>query len=189
MPDYDAPYSLPSELLQDAKDASAELEKLVEHAQHGYLVHREMELLRFTTETGRVESLSGRDLLLFLNPIVRSRTVDSWHYYAKAKKDPTALSLSTKGGRTIWTFILAHFYELRDLVCKGKKKTYPLTTNQTAIIVLLGDWLVRTFGAEPHIVKSIAVAILVAILAATKGAFCKLTRQEAELFWSKIESN
>jgi hypothetical protein len=170
----ETPYSLPKELLDDVWKAEAELRRSIEHVEGRYLVHREVHILRFESKKGIVV-LQASDVLQFLRPLVRSVTHDS----AESSPRPAPrVSFASAAGRKLRDFIELTFYGLRERICKKDKKR--VSANTTIAVASLAHWLLQSFGMQEEYAKSTATAILVAILCATKGAFCKMTEKDAK---------
>lgn len=172
----DPPYALPSELLQEVREAEADLRKSVQHIEGRYLVYRQTPILEFPAGAGRVE-ITGADLLQFLQPLVKSIALDSAE--GRGKPPRKIASLKSVVARKILDFIMLEFEELRALICKDNKKKFPLSAKTTVAIAGLTHWAVDHMGVKEEFAKSIATSILVAVLTATKGAFCKMTAKEA----------
>ena len=175
--DSDAIYTLPAELLQDVREAEGTLRKSVEHVEGRYLVYRQTPILEVAGRDGRVE-ITGADLLQFLEPLVRSVALDSAE--GRGRPPRKVASLKSAAGRKILEFIKLEFEELRALICKDNKKKFPLSVKTTVAIAGLTHWAVDHVGVKEEFAKSIATSIIVAILTATKGAFCKMTAKEAK---------
>jgi len=167
-------YKLPPELLRAAREADDVIRKAVEHVEGQYLVHRQIEILRIEDAQGTAK-VSASELLRFISPLTRSIALDS------ADKRPTPqreISLSGAVGINILRFVEQFFDQLRDIICKGRKDT--LSTTSHSAIAALAVWLSSHAGIEAHLATAVATAILIAILTATKGAFCKMTAPEAK---------
>lgn len=177
----DEPYSLSPELLKIAKEAHAQLQKSLEYVDHGMLLHRRVLAVQFKTVEGDKINLYGDDLLAFLQPVVKSRTLDS----ATQQPAPQTqrISFTAASGQKIVSLIRTYFYQLREIICKTYKKNFPLSHHSTLAIAGLTHWLLQQFGMQDELAKSTASAILVALAAATKGTFCKMTAKDAEIFW------
>jgi hypothetical protein len=174
----DSPYGLPQELLRAASDATAQLRRSVEYVDGGFLLQRETRVLEFQTGAGNVIALQGNDLLNFLRPLVSTSTFDS---AIPASRPPAAaVSFATTAGRKIRDFVELYFYELRALVCKKNKKNSPISPGTTVALAGVTHWLLEHFGIQEEYAKTMATAILVALLTATKGTFCKMTENEAK---------
>jgi hypothetical protein len=182
----EVPYILPPELLEDAKEADARLRKSIEYVDHGMLLHRRVLVPQFKTADGDQINLYGADLLAFLQPVVSSRTTDS--ATQQGQPQPQSLSFVAASGQKILSFIRTYFYQLREIICKRLKKNFPLSHHTTVAIVGVTHWLLQHFGVDDELAKSTASAIVVALVAATKGTFCKMTAKEAEAFWLKFEA-
>jgi hypothetical protein len=174
----DSPYGLPKELLRAASDATAQLRRSLEYVDGGFLLQRETRVLEFKTGAGNVVALRGNDLLNFLQPLVSTPTFDS---ATPTSRPPAAgVSLATTAGKKMRDFVELYFYELRALVCKKNKKTFPVSPGTTVAIAGVTHWLLEHFGIQEEYAKTMATAILVALLTATKGTFCKMTENEAK---------
>jgi hypothetical protein len=166
-------YVLPPELVLAAATAEAEIIKNIEHVQNNYLVHRQVNLLRFEDSEGTAQ-LTTSELAGFLS-LLRPRTFDS----ALGTTKPSAnVPLTSATARIILRFAARFFDEIRDQICKGKKRSLDATTN--AVLVALAGWLANRVGMNPPLTTAFASGMLIAILTATKGAFCKMTEEEAK---------
>jgi hypothetical protein len=168
-------YSLPPELLKLAKEVDAEIIRALDYTSGGYLVRREVPILAFDGITSKV-TLNGSDIIDFLAPLLHTRTHDA----VGAAPPPQKLSFTNRAGRKILEIIETYFYELREIVCKNNKTKFPLSTRTVVAVAGLTHWCMQHFGITEEWAKSVATAILVALLAATKGTFCKMTVKEAK---------
>jgi hypothetical protein len=176
-------YKLTPELLRAAREADDVIREAVEQVQGSYLVHRQIEMLRIQDAQGTA-TVSASDLLRFISPLTRSIALDS----ADNKPRPQrGISLSGAVGRNILRFVDQFFDQLRDIICKGRKDT--LSTTSHSAIAALAVWLSSHAGIEAHLATAVATAILIAILTATKGAFCKMTAPEAKRAIAKAYSS
>jgi hypothetical protein len=182
----EAPYSLPPELLKEAKEADARLRKSIEYVDHGMLLHRRVLVLQFKPAEADQINLYSADLLAFLQPVVSWRTLDS--ATQREQPQPQGVSFAAASGQKLLSFIRTYFYQLREIICKKYKKTLPLAHQTTVAVVGLTHWLLQHFGMDDELAKSTASAIIVALVVATKGTFCKMTAKEAENFWLKFEA-
>lgn len=175
MENFDAiQYKLPPELLRAAREADDVIRKAVEHVESSYLVHRQIDILRVEDVQGAA-SVSASELLRFISPLTRSIVHDS------ADNKPTtqqAISFSGVVGKNILRFVEQFFDQLRGIICRGRKGS--LSTTSYSVIATLAQWLSSHTGIEPPLATAAATAILIAILEATKGAFCKMTASEAK---------
>jgi hypothetical protein len=173
-----ATYVLPAALRSEVAQTTADLRKLVEHVSGEYLVYRHIPVVRFGEEKREVVVDAG-DLLRFLKPLAGTLTLDSLD--RRVVQSPAA-SLAGSAGRKLLRFAELNFYELRALICKKKSKvgSYAVSAVETGAIAGLVDWLMQNYGVHASFAKSLAVAILVALLTASKGAFCKMTEKAAK---------
>jgi len=184
MENLDTPqYKLPPELLRAAKEADDVIRKAVEHVEGAYLVHRQIEILRIEDAQGFAK-VSASELLRFISPLTRSIALDSADNRPMPQR---GISLSGAVGRNILRFVEQFFDQLRDIICKGRKDT--LSTTSHSAIAALALWLSSHAGIEAHLATAVATAILIAILTATKGAFCKMTAPEAKKALAKASSS
>jgi hypothetical protein len=167
-------YALPPELLKAAQEEEGRIRGAIEHVEGNYLVHRQVLVLQFKDNLG-VADITSSDLARFFSPLVRSRAHDS---AAATPQGAPVVSLTDKAGKTILRFLSLYFDQIRDMVCKGNKKS--LSAPAHAGLVALAGWLSSHLGVERHEATAAAAAILIAILIATKGAFCKMTASEAK---------
>lgn len=80
-------------------------------------------------------------------------------------------------------FILLFLSELRMLICKNTKAGRSTAKSQTTtegIATGMAAWIATKFGVSDPVALGIAAAVLLSILYATKGAFCKMTDAEVE---------
>lgn len=167
------PYALPRELTQAAAAAEAEIRKAIQYVEGSYLVHRQVTVLR-VDEDGVAAELTASELVGFLS-YLRPMALDSG---TPTKRAPSELPLSSRAGKNILRFASLYFDEIRSLVCKRKKQSLGTTTH--AALVAIAGWLSSHFGMDSPAVTGVAAAILIAILTATEGAFCKMTAPEAK---------
>jgi hypothetical protein len=167
------PYVLPRELTQVAAASEAEIRKAIQYVEGGYLLHREVTVLRID-EDGVAAELTASELARFLS-YLRPMTLDSG---TPTKRTPPEPPLSSRAGKNILRFASLYFDEIRALVCKRKKQSLGTTTH--AALVAIAGWLSSHFGVDSPAVTGVAAAILIAVLTATKGAFCKMTAPEAK---------
>jgi hypothetical protein len=181
MNDFDEPtYKLPPDLLRAAQEADETIRQAIQSVEGRYLVRRQIEVLRIQDEHGTA-SVSASELLQFLSPLTRSISHDS----ADGKPIPhRSMSLSGVVGNNILRFAEQFADQLRTVICKGKKDA--LSTTSYSAIAALATWLASHSGIEPHLATAVATAILIAVLTATKGAFCKMTAREAKEAFAKI---
>lgn len=167
------PFELPRELTQAAAAAEVELRKAIQYVEGGYLVHRQVALLHID-EDGVTAELTASELIGFLS-YLRPMTLDS---ATQTKRTPPEPPLASRAGKRILRFISLYFDEIRALLCNRKKQSLGATTH--AALVAIAGWLSSHFGMDSPAVTGVAAAILIAILTATKGAFCKMTAPEAK---------
>jgi hypothetical protein len=177
----DRTYSLPPDLLQLATEVDAEITRSINYTANGYLVRREIHILSFEGMSGRVNLKSG-DLVDFLNPVLHVSTHDA----VGAAPPPRRLSFTSPAGRKILQFMETYFYELRDLICKTNKGKFPISSQTTVAVSGITHWLLEHFGIHEELAKSVATTILVGLLIATKGTFCKMTEKEAKAALAKV---
>jgi hypothetical protein len=177
----DHPYALPSELLQEVREAETNLRKSVQHVEGRYLVYRQMPILEFVGAAGRVEIMGG-DLLQFLEPLVRSVALDSAE--AQGRPPRRIASLESPAAKKIREFIRANFEKIRSLICSKEEKSEWLTATKAATttqaIAQLAAWIAAHCHMEIGSAKIFATSILVFIFSAAKGKFCKMTAKEAK---------
>ena len=90
---------------------------------------------------------------------------------------PKTVSLSGIVGTKLSLFIEHFFLEIRNIICKGPKRP---SVPASAVAAELAHWLVTQMGVAGSLGDGVAIAILLAVLTATKGAFCKMTEAEAK---------
>jgi hypothetical protein len=78
---------------------------------------------------------------------------------------------------SIQTFVGNFLVEIKALICKNKSKTLGHTT--TGALAALAGWMAQDFGISSHAAVAVAAAVLVMISSAAKGAFCKMTLEQA----------
>lgn len=174
--DDDGPYVLPPELRQAIREAESGLRRSVQAVEGGFLIYRETPIFAFRSDAGDVV-LNGSDLLRFLEPLVLGSAYDS----ARGAGSPKpGISFGTAAGRKIQEFIEQYFYELRNLICKNPRSNFPLSPQTSVAIAALAHWLMEHFGIANEYAKYMAATLLVTLLSATKGTFCKMTAKEAK---------
>ena len=165
------PYKLPAELIGAAQDAGWKLARSLDVSSGGYLVQRQETALAFQDGERMVQMSSG-DIAQFLNQL-RPMAMDS----IDPPKQDLRIKFAGTVGTNILRFIDLWFEELRGIICKGAKSLSGVTNT---VLAALASWLASKAGVSPHIATAVALAILVAILTATKGAFCKMTAEQAK---------
>jgi hypothetical protein len=169
----DDPYALPPDLRHAAQAAADDLRKRIQYIDGNYLVERDEAVLLFDP-TGSSIELKSRDLMHFLS-LNRKRTLDS---VDGGKNVPEENRLAGKAGQAILRIVVVYFDELRKLICKGKKGSVGAATQ--GVIAALVTWLTGHMGVDQHAATGVAVGILITLLSATKGAFCRLTEDHAK---------
>jgi hypothetical protein len=175
-------YSMPDDLWRAAREAESELRKSVQALEGSYLVYRQIPLVTFSSGARDVE-LEASDLLRFLEPLLAGAAYDSAEGRAQPRR---GVSFTSAAGRKIRQFIEVYLYELRTLICKKAKTNFSLSSQTTIAIAGMTHWLLEHFGMHAEYAKSLATGILVALLTATKGAFCKMTADEAKAVLARI---
>jgi hypothetical protein len=166
-------YVLPLELVHAAREVAADLRKRTEYVESGFLLYREIDLLHFEDGGGPVQ-LKASELLELLS-LTRRATHDAAG--RRFNPPPNELLLDTARNH-ILRFASLYFDELRALICKGKKGS--LSAPTTAVTATIAGWLTSHIGVDSHAAVGVAVAVLIALLTATKGAFCRMTEPEAK---------
>jgi hypothetical protein len=173
MPDNEPlEYSLPSDLISLAARKSSEISKSLEEIRGGFLTHRQVTALRFDAGIGP-EEISASEVARFLGQL-RTMAFDSAE---PAPPGPKTVSLSGIVGTKLSQFIEHFFLEIRNVICKGPKRP---SVPASAVVAELAHWLVTQMGVAGALGDGVAIAILLAVLTATKGAFCKMTEAEAK---------
>jgi hypothetical protein len=127
------PYALPPELTQAAA-AEAEIRKAIQYVEGGYLVHRQVTVLRID-EDGVAAELTESELVGFLS-YLRPMALDSG---TPTKRTPPELPLSSRAGKNILRFASLYFDEIRALVCKRKKQGLGTTTHAALVAIADGS--------------------------------------------------
>ena len=161
------PSILPRELVGAAVESQAALRKVVEHVDGGYLVVRNVPLI--------AGEISATDLYWFLSPVARHGTFDSIEGRPQAA---AGVSLHSPAGTVIAAFIRRFFKRIRDAIC-GPKKSTALGVSAVGAAASLARFIAEHFGLQEEMAKAVATSVLVAILVATKGAFCDVTEEKA----------
>lgn len=177
MENYDDPlsnqtYKLPADLVGVAQDASWKLSKSLEEISGGYLTQRQVTALTFQDGPKTIQMSAG-EIARFLGQL-RPMAMDS---ATPIPRRDLVIGFAGTVGTNILRFIELWLEELRGIICKGAKS---LSGTTHTVIVALSSWLATKLGVQPHIAAAVATAILVAILTATKGAFCKMTAEQAK---------
>jgi hypothetical protein len=175
----DRPYRLPKELLDSAREAESSLRRSIEYVDGRYMPQRQVTVVHLRWEGreggGGDVNVTAGDLLQFLMPVTRGIGLDS----AEPTPRPApAVSFRSRAAKNILRFIELYFDEIRRLICKGNPRNLGATTH--AALVALSAWLAKQIGAYEGAVTAMASAILIAILTATKGAFCRMTAEAAK---------
>ncbi len=161
------PYVLPRELVSAALESQAALQKIVENVDGGYLVERNVPLI--------AGEISATDLYRFLSPVGRHRAFDSIEGRPQAS---SGVSLHSPAGKVIAAFIRKFFKRIRDAIC-GPKKSTAIGASAMGAVASLARFIAEYFGLQEEMAKAVATSVLVAILMATKGAFCDVTEEKA----------
>jgi hypothetical protein len=177
----DPTYKLPPDLQQLAAEVELRLRDSIDVVEGRILIRRQIPILHFVTAHGDVV-LNSSDIVKFLEPLVRSKAFDSAE--GAPRRKPPQISFTSESAKKILTFIELNFYELRAIVCKKNKKA--LSAKTTVGVAGLTHWLFQHFGVHEEFAKSTATAILVALLTATKGAFCKMTAEGAKTAMERL---
>ena len=167
-------YELPPDLVKAAREADALLRPMVQVVDHGYLVMKPMEVLKFRDAQGTA-SLSAGELLRFMEPLHRIIAMDSAYPVEQRKRD---ISLTGKTGIILLRFIKLSLTELQKTICKNSKTE--LGTNTHAAIVGIAAWIAGHLGITGNIATVLATGILITLVKATKGGFCRMTPTEIE---------
>jgi hypothetical protein len=174
------PYTVPKDLLDEAKRTAYEFGHQLEYVESKYLVLRKFRV-GLSDESSDITSI---ELLDFLKQAGRSQ-----NYVNDSAPDPTKptrppvvttppeISLQNKVGKVLLDFVLRFYEQIRDLICKGRK--VPGATTHT-VIVALAVWLSQHAGINQPAVTALATAIMMAVATATKGAFCEMTAEAAK---------
>lgn len=163
--DEDIPkYALPRELLIIVSEARSVLENRTEGVDGTTIVR---------LEDGW--SIGAHDLEDFLEPVSARHTLKS---IKSDKPFHGKISFQDTSGKLVVEFIKRFFKKIRDVICGPNKKT-ALTAQVLTGVTALVHWLMENFGIKEELAKAFAAAILIAILTATKGAFCEMTEERA----------
>jgi hypothetical protein len=81
-------------------------------------------------------------------------------------------------GDSLKRFIHLFAKEIRARICKDDSSDKSIDSSIAASITALTTWLFHEFNVSNALANGMAVAILVTVVAATKGAFCKMTTDE-----------
>jgi hypothetical protein len=160
-------YILPIELVSAAVESQAKLRKVVEHFDDGHLVVRNVPLI--------AGEMSATDLYWFLAPVARQRASRVIEGRPQAA---AGVSLHSPAGKVIAAFIRRFFKRIRDAIC-GPKKNTALGVSAMGAAASLARFIAEHFGLQEEMAKAVATSVLVAILMATKGAFCDVTEEKA----------
>jgi hypothetical protein len=85
----------------------------------------------------------------------------------------------TMVGQSISRFLMLFFEEIRSLVCKGKKKSEPGIA-AAGIVAGIAAWVAKHFGIDHVTAQAIGASLMIALVTATRGAFCKMTAEQAK---------
>jgi hypothetical protein len=166
------PYVLPRDLIGAAQDTSWELSRSLEEISGRYLTHRQVTAISFEDGATTVK-LGASEIARFLGQL-RPLAMDS---ATPAPPRTPEIKFGSTTAKSVLRFIELFLEELRGIICKGGKS---LSTTTKGALVAVASWLAAKFGVLPHIATAVATAILVAALTATKGAFCKMTAEQAK---------
>jgi hypothetical protein len=160
-------YILPRELVSAAVESQVALRKVVEQIDRGHLVVRNVPLI--------AGEITATDLYWFLSLVARHRAFDSIEGRAQSA---AGVALHSPAGKVIAAFIRRFFKRIRDAIC-GPKKRAALGVSAMGAAASLARFIAEHFGLQEEMAKAVATSVLVAILMATKGAFCDVTEEKA----------
>ena len=80
---------------------------------------------------------------------------------------------SAKIPKPIREFTMYFLINIRKIVCPAGKQKVVLGAATTSIVGSLAIWLVSTFNMTSEVANTFASAVLIAVVTATKGAFCE----------------
>jgi hypothetical protein len=82
--------------------------------------------------------------------------------------------------KPIREFAMYFLINIRKIVCPAGKQKVVLGAATTSIVGSLAIWLVSTFKMTSEVANTLASAVLIAVVTATKGAFCDMTAAMAK---------
>jgi hypothetical protein len=80
-------------------------------------------------------------------------------------------------------FVLLFLHEIREIICDKKKaQRVSKGSDVTAgsVVTGLAAWISTKFGLADPVSVGVATAVLLSVIYATKGAFCKMTNEEVK---------
>ena len=122
-PTEDSAYALPPELVKAAREAEAELRKSIGRAPREYVTHGSGPSLVFSNEGNKI-IVSRNDIVDFLGPLVRI-DMSATKEREGEPKPKREVSFASVAGNKVLEFIEVQFYELRALICKKNKTSFP----------------------------------------------------------------
>jgi hypothetical protein len=84
---------------------------------------------------------------------------------------------------TVNRFVILFLSEIRQIICTDKKAGRIAKTSKVSagsVVSGLTAWITSKFGVTDPIALGVATAVLLSIVYATKGAFCKMTDDEVK---------
>jgi len=140
--------------------------------------------LRYHTGIDQTAEVGVVDLIAVMRPYVHTRTATKKRGLGSAPKKVQRLSQYDKGKAAIYDFIGHFFAEIRDIICKNKTSNKSLGIT-TGTLTTLSTWVAASFRAPSHFAKSVASGVLVVVMTAARGAFCKMNQAQAAKIFPK----
>lgn len=124
------------------------------------------------------ETIYFTDVLYLISPVDYKREFD----HASVCSMSALYKLSCRLGAPLAAFALHFFAEIRACICddKRRKKVLGPTAATTASVAAVAAWATHQFGLTEPIAVGLATSVLTIIASATKGAFCKMSEEEAK---------
>jgi len=173
-------YEIPDELRREARDAEAVLRKSLTQVSGKFLTVRHVPIARLRDGT----EVTAHNFLQFLEPLTRATALDT-------ERGPILPSQSVARlvvGRLIIRFVIEFFDLIRKWVCKNGKKNFPLSHKATFGITSLAHEMASHFGVHAEVGKAMAASVMLLLLWAFKGAFCRVTASEAmKELWALLD--
>jgi hypothetical protein len=167
----DDSYEIPGELWREARDAEGALRKSLEQVSGGFLTVRHVPIARLRDGT----ELTAHSFQQFLEPLSRGTALDAERGPVVSRQSQARMVV----GKLIIKFVIEFFELIRKWVCKDGKKTFPLSHKATFGITSIAHEMAQYFGVHAEVGKAMAASVMLLLAWAFKGAFCRVTADEA----------
>lgn len=171
MDSHGGDYEIPDELWREAREAEAALRKSLYQVSDKYLTVRHVSVTRLRDGT----DITAHNFQQFLEPLSRGVALDT----ERGPILPRQSAIQSVAGKLIVRFVIEFFDLIRNWICKDGKKNFPLTHKATFGITSVAHQMASHFGVHAEVGKAMAASVMVLLAWAFKGAFCRVTADEA----------